>query len=181
MKYSQSISAKQYAKAYLLEFKNHLTLDDIENMKAMIRFCRHQHNFMSLVSVTKNKQQVLINDIFQHFSLHKTLRNLVDLLIKNKRLTLFAQILQDICCLYLITKNIVEVTIFTAAPLDEKEEQTFKDLFIKLSNKQIVSNVEIDKTLIAGVRMQSDFLLWEYSIAARIRALSQKLLHKELI
>ena len=39
-----------------------------------------------------------------------------------------------------------------------------------------MSKVILDESLIAGVRMQSDLFLWEYSIAARLRNLRQKLL-----
>ena len=179
MKYSQSIVAKQYAKAYLREYSADLKLDDLANMKAAVRFFRRHHNFMSLVSLLCTSKQsglAIIEELFQHFLLPESLKKLIPVLINHKRLVLFAQVLQDICCLYFVSNNFLELTVFTATPLDDAELEQFEKFFIKLSSKQIISSVVLDKSLIAGVRMQSDFFLWEYSIAARLRALRQKLL-----
>lgn len=179
MKYSQSIVAKQYAKAYLRECGSSLTLADVVNMKLAVSFFRRHHNFMSLVSllcVAKQSEFTIIDELFQHFSLPESLKKLVPILINHKRLVLFAHILQDICCLYFILNNLLELTIVTATPLDDQEVAQFEQFFIKLSGKQIISSVLLDKSLIAGVRMQSEFFLWEYSIAARLRTLRQKLM-----
>ena len=179
MKYSQSLIAKQYAKAYLAQYGTTLTLDDFEHIKKAILFFRDHHNFMSLTSVLVEQhaaQHPLIKEVFEHFSLPESLKKIVPLLIRHKHLTLFAQVLQDICCLYLLQNNILEVTVHTAAPLSDVELEKFENFFTKLSGKRIMSRVQIDPSLIAGVRMQSDLFLWEYSIAARLRTLRQKLL-----
>lgn len=177
MKYSQSQAAKKYAKAYVQEYGDSLTLQDIEHMKSAMSFCREHHNFMSLVSLLTSKQvqrHELVDDMFEHFSLPETLKKLVDLLVARKKLSLFAYVLQDICCLYLNSHNLLELTIYTATDLTPEERQKFEQFFIKLSEKKIISRVVKDETLIAGVRMQSDVFLWEHSIAARIRLLSQQ-------
>lgn len=177
MKYSQSVPAKRYARAYVQEYGDILTLQDIEQMKLVMSFCRNHHNFMSLVSLLASKQvqrHELINDMFEHFSLPETLKKLADLLVARKKLTLFAAVLQDICCLYLHEHNLLDVTIYSATELTQAEQQQFEQFFTKLSDKKIISRVVHDEALIAGVRMQSDVLLWEHSIAARIRLLSQQ-------
>lgn len=179
MKFSQSLVARQYAKAYLAENGSKLTLNDFEHMKSAIGFFRTHHNFMSLVSVLVQSDQIehpLIKELFEHFSLHPTLKNLIFTLIRHKKLMLFAQVLQDICCLYLLQNNILEVTVQTVCPLPQAELEQFEKFFTKLSGKRIMSRVVLDQSLIAGVRMQSDIFLWEYSIAARLRNLRQKLL-----
>jgi len=177
MRYSQSLIAKQYAKAYILEFGSSLQWQDIERLTSVMKFCRRHHTFMSLVSelTTKDlKRHVLVDDMFAHFSLPDSLKKLVDIMVVHKRLPLFSSVVQDICCLYLEKNNMLEVTISTATDLDADELKKFEDFFMKLSGKKIISHVIIDESLIAGVRMQSDVLLWEYSIAARIRLLAQQ-------
>ena len=179
MIYSQSLVAKQYAKAYLIEFEDLLTSTDIDNMKSAIRFFRRHHNFMSLVSLmTKlhERKHVMIDEIFSHFSLHDSLKKLVEILLRHKRLLYFAQVLQDICSLWQMRSGTLEVTIRTATPLTESEIIKFESFFAKLSGKRIIRHVEIDPSLIAGVRMQSEIFLWEYSIAARLRQLRHKMI-----
>lgn len=179
MRYSQSLVAKQYAKAYLREYGKQLTVQDTDHMKSAIRFFRHHHNFMSLVNLmvnSDNSDHILIKELFEQFSLPLTLKKLVKVLVRHKQLIVFAQVLQDICCLYQQQNNVLDVTVYTAMPFQEGELEKFEMFFTKLSGKSIISKVVIDESLIAGVRMQSDFFLWEYSIALRLRSLRQKLL-----
>lgn len=179
MRYSQSPIAKQYAKAYMIEYGSLLQSADIEAMKSAIRFFKRHHNFISLVNLLvepDKTQNVVLDELFDHFLLAQNLKKLINVLIVHKRLTLFAQVLQDICCLYFHANNILELTIVTATPLENDEFEKFEIFFRKLSGKITLSTVVHDPSLIAGVRMQSDLFLWEYSIAARLRNLRQKML-----
>lgn len=179
MKYSQSPIAKQYAKAYMAEYGSLLQPLDIKSLQSLIRFFRRHHNFMSLINllVTPNKlENVVLDELFEHFTLPQNLKKLINVLIVHKRLTLFAEVLQDICCLYFHANNILELTIMTATPLENHELEKFEIFFRKLSGKTTLSNVVHEPSLIAGIRMQSDLFLWEYSIAARLRSLHQKML-----
>ena len=179
MRYSQSLIARQYAQAYILQYGNQLTLSDIENMKFAVNFFRRHHDFMSLVGLIADKPDTkidLVEEIFMHFCLHATLKNLVAVAKKHKRLILFGYMLQDICCLYGIKSNILYVTIQSATALESTEIEQFEKFFEKESGRQIMSRVEIKESLIAGVRVQSNLFLWEHSIAARLRKLRQKLM-----
>lgn len=180
MRYSQSIIAKKYAKAYVAEFGSVLTLDDMTQIKAAIHFFRRHNNFISLVNILvadQSSTQNIIQDLLNHFRLHVSFKKLIDVLIKHKRLLFFAQVLQDVCCLYFLKNNTLEVTVFTADSLDQKELEQFELFFMKLSEKKIISTVVLDKSLIAGVCMQSDLFSWEYSIANRLKKLHQKMLN----
>lgn len=180
MRYSQSIVAKQYAKAYVAEFGSVLTLDDMTSIKSAIRFFRLHNNFMSLVNilvVDQSSTQNIIPDLLNHFKLHLSFKKLINVLIKHKRLLFFPQVLQDICCLYFVKNNILEVTIFTADVLEQEELRQFELFFAKLSEKKIISTLVLDKSLIAGICMQSDLFLWEYSIANRLKKLHQNMLN----
>ena len=173
MRYSQSIIAKKYAQAYLKEFVDQLQLSDIESIKLTIRFFKRHHTFISLLNLLVDPEKtknVVIDELFDHFSLPLSLKKLIDVLITHKRLILLSDVLIDICCLYFQIKNILELTIFTATPLENHEFEKFESFFKKISGKTIVSTVVLEPSLIAGVRMQSDLFLWEYSIAARLRS-----------
>ncbi len=68
------------------------------------------------------------------------------------------------------------MTIQSAMPLTESEIIKFETFFQKLSGKRVISRVQVEESLIAGVRMQSDIFLWEHSVAARLRKLHQNML-----
>lgn len=179
MRYSQSPIAKKYAKAYMAEYADTLTLADIKSIKLAIRFFKRHHNFMSLVNLlvepTKTKT-IVLDELFEHFSLPQNLKKLIDVLVNHKQLKIFSEVLSDICCLYFQTNNMLELTIYTATSLENHEFEKFENFFKKLSGKITLSTLVHDPSLIAGVRMQTDLFLWEYSIAARLRCLRQKML-----
>lgn len=181
MKYSQSIFTKPYAKAYLNTFSSALTSIDIDHMKKAVYFFKAHHNFMSLVNVLvcdSDQNHTIVKELFECFSLPDHLKSLLAILKEHKKLILFPQVLQDICCLYGIRNNILELTIFCASTVTEQEIEKFKEFFVKQANKNVITNVQIDPTLIAGVRMQSDFYMWEYSIASRLKKLRQNMMIK---
>jgi F0F1-type ATP synthase delta subunit len=181
MRYSQSVCAKQYAKAYLNEFGQNLTWQDIGHMKSAIHFFRRHHNFLSLINelmYDEKSSKVVLKEFFHHFSLPESLHALIKVLINHVKLMLFCQVLQDICCLYAIRNDILEVTVFSATPMQPAELEPFKDFFEKLAQKKIITTLVHDPSLIAGIRMQSDLFLWQYSIAARIKKLRQNMLIK---
>ncbi len=180
MKYSQSIIAKQYAKAYIAEFGLVLQLNDMTQIKSAIHFFKRHSNFIPLVNILvmdQSSTQNIIQDMVNHFRLHESVQKLIHVLIKHKRLLFFAQVLQDVYCLYFLKNNILEVTVITAEVLDQEELEKFELFFSKLAEKKIISTVVLDKSLIAGVCMQSDLFLWEYSIANRLKKLHQNMLN----
>lgn len=179
MRYSQSLVARQYGKAYILEFYDQLSLEDINHIKNAVWFFRRNHNFMSLVSVVttmKETKQHLIDEIFSHFKLHETLKKIVVALVRHKRLLYFPHVLQDIYCLYLKKASMLHVDISSAQSLELSEINKLEAFFAKHSGKKIISSFKIDPSLIAGIKMQSDLFLWQYSIASKLKKLHQKLI-----
>ncbi len=183
MRYTLSPISKKYAQAYLQEYQDDLSIDQVQNFKNVIAFCRDYHNFLSILSILAEKQlgadMPLLHEMQEHFSLPKSIKKLIEILIKHKKLDIFAQVLQDIYCLYMLNSDILEVTITTADILEEDQKRKFENFFTKLSGKKIISTAMIDESLIAGIRMQSDFFLWEYSIKSQIAKISRNMLDEE--
>jgi len=182
MKYSLSVISKKYAQAFLKEYQQDLTLAQVQNFKTAIKFFRQHYDFLSIVSVLANKHEgfcSLLQEMQDHFSFPACIQKLITILVAHKRLYILAQVLQDIYCLYMLNNNILEVTIATAEPIEEEQKQKFEEFFKKLSGKNIISTAMIDESLIAGIRMQSDLFLWEYSIKSRIAKISRKMIDEE--
>lgn len=179
MRYTLSVVSKKYAQAYLQEYQNSLTLEQIQNFRLVIQFCRQHNNFLSVISVLVGRQpgfEALLDEMCYHFSLPSSMSKLIKILIEHNKVHMFAQIVQDIYCLYMVNHNIQEMTMITAEPLEEDQKQKFEEFFTKLSGKKIISTAMIDEGLIAGIRMQTDHFLWEYSIKSRMAQISRKLL-----
>jgi ATP synthase F1 delta subunit len=170
--------AKKYATAYLNVYEDELTGADVHAMLVAYTFFKSHHEFMHLlcaVSIDKAETILVFTKLINDFALPKSLNMLMVLLVKHKRVCYLKEVLQDIYCLYKMRKNILELEIKTADSIDAHTAQAFQMFFAQESGKKIESKVSVDRSLIAGVRLQSEFFLWEYSVASRVRALRHKL------
>jgi ATP synthase F1 delta subunit len=178
MRISQTPIAKKYATAYLNVYQNALTKNDIDAIFAAFSFFKNNHNFMhliSIVNVEKGEMMKVFETLERYFLLPKSLYQLMALLVKHKRIYYVKDVFQDICALYKLRNNILELEIKTAHSIDAHAVQAFEAFFAQQSHFKVESNVHIDQSLIAGVRLQSDFFIWEYSIASKLKALKHKL------
>ena len=175
---SQAPVSKKYAQAYLNVYGQELGREDIDRIFAAFCFFKKHHDFMHLVCVTSVNDGVMVlvfEKLINYFSLPKSLQKIMHLLVKHKRVCYLKDVLQDICCLYKMRNNIIELEIKTADTIDVHAVQAFEQFFAQQSGSKIESTVHLDRSLIAGVRLQSDFFLWEYSVASRLQSLKQKL------
>lgn len=178
MRISQVPIAKKYAIAYLNVYQNTLNHKDVEAIFTAFSFFKKNHNFMhilSVVTIEKGEMATIFENLIEYFCLPGSLYKLMVLLVKQKRVGYLPDVFQDIYALYKLRNNIIELEIKTADTIDLHAAQTFETFFSQQSGYKIESKIAVDKDLIAGVRLQSDFFLWEYSIASRLKTLEQKL------
>ncbi|MBI2353092.1 ATP synthase F1 subunit delta [Candidatus Dependentiae bacterium] len=177
---SQFPIAKKYALAYLNKYQNDLLSEDMIAFNEVYLFFNQHHNFTQLLNIM-NTDKKIMNKLFEkichHFFLPESAKLLMELLVKHRRLNYLNDVIQDICCLYKIRKNIEMVSISSADELSAETVKELETFFERESQKKVETILSVDKALIAGVRLQSNFLLWDYSVAARLRELRQKLIY----
>jgi ATP synthase F1 delta subunit len=117
-----------------------------------------------------------IDLLFEKFHLFGSLKQLFYLLLKNKHIHLAADILRDIYGLYKIEHNISDLHLASSSDLSDEKIEEIKKIFTKLSGQQVVIRYSVNPGLIAGIRLQSDAFLWDYSIAQQLRKLKQELI-----
>ena len=69
----------------------------------------------------------------------------------------------------------MEFSVLSAHDLDKKELTTIQHFLEEKTKKTIIYNHKINKDLIAGIRLLSNTLLWEHSIAQQLRDAEQLL------
>lgn len=175
---SQVSVAKKYALAYLRLYGQQLTKEDVNNLYRVFLFFKSNHESMHLVyiiSMRPCEMGCIFEKLIDFFSLPESIKQVMALLAKHKKLYYLKDVLLDIYCLYKQQHNIVQLQITAAAPLDEQSIQAFEAFFAKQTGKNIESTTVVDTALLAGIRLQSDFFLWEYSVAQRLRTLRHTL------
>lgn len=177
--FSQSDIAKRYAHAYLNVFGDQHTFQDFCSMWRASQFLSEHHSllfYLSLPMINEVDKKRFIDLFFEKFHLFDSLKQLFYLLLKNKHIFLAPDTLRDIYGLYKIKHNIADLQVTSSIDLSESMMQEFKDFFTKLSGQKVVVRHTVNPALIAGVRMQTETLLWENSIAQQLRKLKQELI-----
>ena len=173
--------SKKYALAYIHVFEKDIdssVLDSFEKAYAFLSDHKNMLFLLSLYETTKEEKQKIVTKFINFFAFPESLHKLIDLLLHNKDLCLLADVLRDMYCFYKKEQGIEDLEISSSCPISAEKESTLHDFFAKLSDKKYRVKIKQDANLIAGIRMQSDTLLWEHSVAKKMKKLRFELLKK---
>lgn len=176
--FSRSDIAKKYAQAYLNVCGQEHTYQDFCSMWRAAQFLSEHHSllfYLSLSMINEIDKKRFIDLFFEKFHLFPSLKQLFYLLLKNKHINLAADTLRDIYALYKIQHNIVDLQVTSAGDLSEKQIEEIRNFFIQRSGQKPFIHHHVNPSLIAGIRLQTETYLWEYSIAQHLRKLKQEL------
>ncbi|MBP6870060.1 ATP synthase F1 subunit delta [Candidatus Babeliales bacterium] len=176
---SQSDVAKKYAHAYLNVFADQHSFEEFCSMWRAAQFLSEHHSllfYLSLPMIQEVDKKRFIDLFFEKFHLFDSLKQLFYLLLKNKHIFLAGDTLRDIYSLYKIKHNISDLHVTASSDLSEEKIEEIKNFFTKLSGQQVVVRYSVNQALIAGIRLQTESFLWEYSIAQQLRKIKQELI-----
>ncbi len=168
------ILSKRYATAYIHLFDEQLDLEVSERCAQAADFLRSHHQallMLKLPTVSVSEQRSCLSALFDYFKLPHSLLKLVDLLGEHNRLILLPAVLSQITKLYRVRHHIALYHIKSSAKLDKEALEIIRNFIEKLSGKKIITLEKVDESLIAGIRLQSDTRLWEYSIQKQLNEL----------
>lgn len=178
MDIKQVLLSRKYATAYLNVFIDQITEQDFYAMKRLTAFLKKERGLLFLFKVPSAHaiKQEAIHILFTRFSAPESLCKLVDLLIDDQRLFLLPSVLYAITEEYKTRVGIEEFAITSSHTLDEQHVKSVVDFLSRKTGKKILHEYSVDKRLIAGVRAQSRFAMWEDSLARTLRFAKQALL-----
>lgn len=177
--FSQSELAKKYAHAYLNVYSDQHTYQDFCSLWRASQFLSEHHSllfYLSLSMIHEIDKKRFIDLFFEKFHLFDSLKQLFYLLLANKHIFLAGHVLRDIYGLYKIRHNIAQLHVTSSSDMSEEKLEEIKQFFTKLSGQHVQINFAVDPKLIAGIRLRTETLLWEYSIAQQLRKLKQELI-----
>ena len=174
MNHTEQVLTRRYATALLRVCGDKFTQDDLGAMHRAADFFRTHSSalyFLGLPDLDVREKKVIVQKLFEIVKLPDCFRNLVHLLGQHKRMKLVAPVLDATLRLYQEQHGITDVHIESSAPLDEAQLQTIQAFLADTTAKTINYTYDINPELIAGIRLQSDTLLWEYSARKKLRAI----------
>lgn len=172
-----TVLARKYAQAYLNLFGDQLSEKDYQKLQTLSEFIEaHRQTvfFLGLQSIAAEDKEKIIFKLVDQYNLPISLKKLISALIKNNRAALIGKTLAQICELYRKNNRIMLFQISSSCPLEEKYLHVINKFLTDKTGLTIISKSEVKKDLIAGLRLQSNMYLWEYSIKKQINRLTQK-------
>lgn len=180
MTIKNSVIAKKYAVAYLNLSIEKLNKQDLLNIRrAYLFLLNHNHAFflLTLPNISLSAKTNLIDVFLRKFDLSFDLKDLFLLLIQHNRTSMLKDVLKSIIDVYQARKNIMIFDISSSNNLDLQEISVISDFLYKNTKNEILPIYKIDKSLIAGIKLQSGSFLWECSIKKQLAG-TKKLLYK---
>lgn len=166
--------ARKYARAFMAVFPQAVTFSSLAKIEVAQRFLQtHKRTlfFLQLPQFDQDRRQSMVADLIDYFALPHDLTAIMLLLIEHNRSFYIPAVFMWIMQLYKEQINSIEFSITTTHTLDTQEIEVIKKFLSYVTHKKIIGKPLIDTSLIAGLRLQSNDYLWEYSIRKQIKAL----------
>jgi F-type H+-transporting ATPase subunit delta len=170
----QSSLAKKYARAFLSIAQDSITLATIDNMKSLAHYLKEHREtlfYLKLSSINDDIKQEVLKRLYARFELSSMLEGLTHLLAMHKRFFLLPSILEQIVKLYCEEKSIAEYKISSVVPLTESQKNSLHAFIGRKTGTTPLLTYTLDPTLLAGIRVQGDLIVWEHSLRKQLRAI----------
>ncbi|WP_033160980.1 F0F1 ATP synthase subunit delta [[Mycoplasma] collis] len=131
-----------------------------------------EHNkilvILSSFNIDKEEKDLILNNIFNNFDYEKLLINFLKLLAKNNFINSIFDIFNLFKKIAYKHLNIKIATVYSTRKLTDKEIEKIKSKIEQKNNYKLKIFNKIDKTLIAGIRVEIDNVIIENSITSKL-------------
>ena len=170
------ITSRKYAQAFLNLFIDSITPEVYAKIIALQAYLRNHRNaliFFSLPHIPMESKLQLLDELGTQFKPSEPVKKLFETLIRHDRAQIAPEVLNKICEYYRARKNIILFDIQSSHELDKQSVALIEKFLAASTGKTITSVQHVNGNLIAGLRLQSDTFLWEYSIRKQMNELTQ--------
>lgn len=175
----ETVVSRNYAIAFLNLYGDNISLSDFVAIRKLLSFWqsnREVNAIFDMPGLSTDKKMEMVHQLLEKFSAPFFLGKLIFLLIEHKRVFLIKDVLVQLCQLYKEKKDILFFTISSAHQLLDDELGSIKQFLERKTGKSILYECAIDKNLIAGIRCQSETLVWEHSVRKQLDDLRKQLI-----
>lgn len=173
----QSRATIRYAKSLIAISNEQNSLEtSFNDMLVLSSVCNSNRDFVNLLKTPIVKTDLKINILTELFtkSLSDLTLSFITLITKKKREILLPEIADCVISLYKKNKNIKEVYVTTATPLDQDLRQEVMTYIKKQTDSKIELKENIDKSLIGGAIIRMDDKQLDASISSSLKLLKQQ-------
>ena len=173
----QSRATIRYAKSLILISKEQNSLEtSFNDMLLVSSVCSSNKDFVNLLKtpIVKTDLKIKILNELLAKSISDLTLSFIILITKKKREILLPEIAECFIALYKNNKNIKEVSVVTAKPLDDDLRKEVMSYIEKQSNSKIELEEIIDESLIGGAIIRMDDKQLDASISSKLKSLKNQ-------
>ncbi len=167
--------AKRYAKAIfdLAEAENttHVVFKDLTTLKKMVNENQDLNRLISSPTFTSTDQISVMNEIFKKQNISILVKNLVNVLIGNRRVSLLISIVNAYDFIMKSNSGEIIAEVITAAELKEDQKQEVIKNLKKMTGKEIQIQSKIDPEIIAGIKVKIGSQMIDASVSTKLNNL----------
>ena len=182
MNVEESLIAKKYALAFLNVYFQELSAEYSKKLTALKKFVKQNKIFYAtliLPALPLTTKQNLLKKILNALGLGNPTFILIFVLLNHGRIELLEKVLTQILFNYKKGLNVQHFTINSSHNLTASEKQKLIKFTNNLSPTKTEINFELAPQLISGIKIKSETLLWERSIAKQLRNIKKSILRQE--
>jgi len=172
--------SKRYATAFLSLYDKKITPAVLHSLQDLLVFLEGRRpTFVLLVCPTLDIQQkiALLEKGLEKYHLADVIMPIATLLLQHKRIELAVPVLEQIVRLHHKMHGIVPVVIQTSHSITRQEQEQLSIFAQSLCKARSINpTFVVQKELISGIRIKSENVLWERSLANVLDSIKQTLL-----
>lgn len=179
MNIAQRAIMRRYAVAYVTVFEHELNKDVVASVaRAILFFKRHAQAlyFLTLPTLTHEQKIAVMADVMKKLQMPHSLIRLLDVLIHHKRSSFWCDTLEAVVSYYYDKHHIVQAVVESFPELSDEQKKDIEQSFGRLLAKDVLYTYQLCPDLIAGLCIKTDNLMWEDSIAKKLRAVRSAVL-----
>lgn len=179
MKADEEIVAKKYACAFLNCYEKEISLQEYTVLDSACQALKKYKQFLHLLDasfLSAAEKEKGLKILIQECRVPLSLEPLCRLLGQHHRLFLLPLVIHFTKLEYSKRYALLPMTIKTSAQVSEADIDLLKKFLSLQTGCQIIATSVVDRSLIAGIRMESIPYIWEHSIAKQLRQVSRQVI-----
>ena len=148
-------------------------LDQLRDFQGSMEAAPQLRTLFSAPSVDGESKKRLAATIGDRIGFSKSVRNLVFVLLDNRRITLLPELIAAFERWFDDKQGISRINVTSAAPLLDDQRAALIDKFRRLTGREIHASFHLDETLLGGVVVRVGSKLYDGSLSSQLQVLDR--------
>jgi F-type H+-transporting ATPase subunit delta len=148
-------------------------LDQLRDLQKTIEAAPELRTLFSAPSVDAESKKRLAATIGERIGFSKPVRNLVFVLIDNRRITLLPELISAFEQWLDDQQGISRISVTSAAPMLDDQRAALIDKFKRLTGREIHASFQVDDALLGGVVVRVGSKLYDGSLSSQLQMLDR--------